>query len=55
MDKQKIKEDLDQIFGDEILENRQHYMDLCKRKYQGMPEQLMKCRQAVAKRFAAGS
>jgi len=32
-------------------ENRQHYMDLCKRKYQGMPKQYQECRQAVSQRF----
>ena len=52
MDRQKIKEEFDQIFDNKVQENRQHYMDLCNRKYQGMPAQLMKCRQAVAKRFA---
>ncbi|MHA1874184.1 MAG: hypothetical protein ACTSVB_08720 [Candidatus Heimdallarchaeaceae archaeon] len=47
MDRQKIKEELKNIFS----ENRQHYMDLCKRKYSGMPPQYKKCRAAVAKRF----
>lgn len=49
MDKQ-LKEDLNKIFTP-VEENRQHYMDLCKRKYQGLAVQYKKCRQAVNKRF----
>ncbi len=37
-----------------IEENRQHYMDLCKRKYQGMAPQIQKCRALVAKRYPNG-
>jgi len=51
MDNDTIKEQLEEIFG-EVQENRQHYMELCKRKYMGMPEQMAKCREAVNKRFA---
>jgi len=47
--KKSVKEEFYEVFN--IEENRQHYMDLCKRKYSGMPPQYKKCRAAVAKRF----
>ena len=53
MDRDTIAEQLKDIFGKEnIEENRTYYMQLCRRKYQKMPEQYEKCREAVAKRFS---
>ena len=46
---EKFKKELNEIF--KIEENRQHFMDLCKRKYSSMPKQFKQCRDAVAKRF----
>jgi len=46
----KIKQELEEIF--KVNESQyQYYIDLCKRKYHGLPEQYKKCREAVMKRY----
>ena len=47
--KKSVKETFEEVFS--IEENRRHYLDLCKRKYSGLPEQYKKCRAAINKRF----